>query len=128
MRGGTAAGGNGVAAWTADVINLLQGLPPVRRELDRIFGKKGADFIVNALAITSLALAESPLGLIMLGTEALIMIGEVTARRSAWRRYEETQQSPTSAEAGAMIRLEAGTRVTAQARAMDPAAMCAADV
>jgi magnesium-transporting ATPase (P-type) len=108
---GTGANGTSIAAWTAGIINLFQGLPPIRAGLERLLGKKLADFIVTGLGIIALTVADYPLGLIVIGVEALIMIGEVTARRSAWRRYEENLQSATSAEAGAMIRLEPGMRV-----------------
>jgi hypothetical protein len=116
---GTAPGTGGIAGWTAGVINLLQGLPPVRDRLNQWFGKKAADFIVNGFGIIALTIADYPLGLIVTGVEALIMIGEVTARRSAWRRYEENLAGATSAEAGAMIRLEAGMRVPTTAQVIE---------
>jgi magnesium-transporting ATPase (P-type) len=117
--GATATAGVGIAGWTAGVINLLQGLPPVREGLDRVFGERVAELIMTGLGIVSLTVADWPLGLIVIGLEALIMIEEVTARRSAWRRYEETLSSAASAEAGAMIRLETGMRVPTAAQVIE---------
>jgi hypothetical protein len=117
--GGAAADGAGVAGWTAGAINLLQGLPPVRDGLYRLLGKNVADLVINGLAVVALTVADGPLGLIVVGVEALIMIGEVTARRSAWRRYEGHLHGATSAEAGAMIRLEAGMRVPVASRVVE---------
>jgi magnesium-transporting ATPase (P-type) len=117
--GGLVSEGGGIAGWTAGFINLLQGLPPIRKGLDRFFGNRAAEIILTGVGIVALAVADSPLGLIVMGVEALIMIGEVTARRSAWRRYEENLASTTSVEAGAMIRLEAGMRVPTTAQVIE---------
>jgi calcium-translocating P-type ATPase len=113
------ANGTGLAGWAAGIINLLQGLPPVREGLQRAFGRHGADLLASGLGIIALTIANSPLGLVVSGVEALIMIGEVTARRSAWRRYTENLPGVTAAEAGAMIRLEAGMRVPGPARVIE---------
>jgi calcium-translocating P-type ATPase len=116
---GPTVNGTGVAIWTASVINLLQGLPPIRAGLRKLLGSDGADLVVGGLGIVALTVASAPLGLVVSGLEALIMIGEVTARRSAWRRYEENLHGVTAAEAGAMIRLEAGMRVPVEARVIE---------
>jgi calcium-translocating P-type ATPase len=105
----------GIAAWTSGVLNLLQGLPPIHDGLQRVMDKNVADLVMSGLGIIALTVADAPLGLIVAGVEALILIGEVTARRSAWRRYEENLHGLSAAEAGTMIRLEAGTRVPADA-------------
>jgi calcium-translocating P-type ATPase len=105
----------GMAAWVAGFCNLFQGLPPVRDGLQRLMGRNVADLVMSGLGIIALTAADAPLGLIVAGVEALVLVGEVTARRSAWRRYEESLHGLSAAEAGAMIRLEAGMRVPADA-------------
>jgi magnesium-transporting ATPase (P-type) len=117
--GGATESNGSMAAWTAGVINLLQGLPPVRDGLHKLMDRNTADLVMSGLAIIALTVAEAPLGLIVAGVEALILIGEVTARRSAWRRYEENLHGLGGAEAGTMIRLEAGMRVPADARVVE---------
>jgi calcium-translocating P-type ATPase len=115
LRASGLGNGAGIAGWTAGTLNLLQGLPPVRDALYRLIGKPAADLVVNGVGIVALTVADAPLGLIVIGVEALVMIGEVTARRAAWRRYEANLASATAAETGGMIRLEAGMRVPATA-------------
>jgi calcium-translocating P-type ATPase len=117
--GGTVANGGGMAAWAAGIINLLQGVPPVRDGLLRLMDRNTADLVLSGLAIVSLTIADAPLGLIVAGVEALVLIGEVTARRSAWRRYEDSLHGLAAAEAGSMIRLEAGMRVPADAHVVE---------
>jgi magnesium-transporting ATPase (P-type) len=117
--GSPAGNGGGIAAWTASILNLLQGLPPIRDGMQRLIGRNAAELVVNGLAIIALTVADAPLGLIVAGVEALILIGEVTARRSAWRRYEENLPTLTAAESGAMIRLEGGMRVPVEARVIE---------
>jgi calcium-translocating P-type ATPase len=110
---------SGIAATTAGAINLLQGFPIVRDTLRRVLGRQPADLLANGIGIVALTLADFPLGLVVIGVEALIMISEVTARRAAWRRYEETQHEGANAAAGTMIRLEAGMRVPCAARVIE---------
>jgi calcium-translocating P-type ATPase len=117
--GPAAANGGGLAAWAAGVINLLQGLPPVREWLEKRMDRNTVDLVMSGLGIVALTLADSPLGLVVAGVEALVLIGEVTARRAAWRRYEESLPGFSAAEAGTMIRLEAGMRVPADARVVE---------
>jgi hypothetical protein len=116
-NGTTAAGG--MAAWAAGVLNLAQGVPPVREGLQRLLGRDAADVVLGGLGIIALAVADVPLGLVMAGVEALVLVGEVTARRSAWRRYEENLPGLAAAGAGTVIRLEAGMRVPAEARVVE---------
>jgi calcium-translocating P-type ATPase len=111
--------GGGLAAVVAGVVNLLQGFPLVRDGLRRLFGRQAADVASNGVGLVALTLADFPLGLIMTGVEALLLLGEVTARRAAWRRYEDNLDGAASAEPGAVIRLEAGLRVPAKARVIE---------
>jgi calcium-translocating P-type ATPase len=113
--GGVAGTQSVLATWTASLLNLFQGLPPVRDGLQRLTDRNLSDLVQSGVGIFALALADSPLGLIVAGVEALILLGEVTARRSAWRRYEENLHGVFAAELGTMIRLEAGMRVPADA-------------
>jgi magnesium-transporting ATPase (P-type) len=109
--GGTAAEGGAVAAWAAGVISLLQGVPPVRNRLHPLLGRDAVELLMGGLGIIALTIADVPLGLVLAGVEALVLLGEVIARRSAWRRYEANLHGLTAAGAGTMIRLEAGMRV-----------------
>ncbi len=48
-----------------------------------------------------------------------MLLSEVLSRRSSWRRYEERLAGQTSAEPGAVIRLEAGERVPLPAEVIE---------
>jgi magnesium-transporting ATPase (P-type) len=119
LNSGAAANGGGLAAWASGILNLLQGLPPVRDALLRLMDRNVVDLVMSGLGIVALTVADAPLGLIVAGVEALILISEVTTRRSAWRRYEDNLHGLSSAEAGTMLRLEAGMRVPADARVVE---------
>jgi magnesium-transporting ATPase (P-type) len=111
--------GLGLAATAAGMIHLAQGFPLVRDNLCRALGRNAADLVTSGLGIVALTIAGFPLGLIVTGVEALLLLGEVTARRSAWRRYEENLDAAASGEPGAVIRLEAGMRVPHAARVIE---------
>ena len=103
----------------AGMFNLIQGFPFVRDALRRLFGHYTADVVTCMAAVLALTFADSPIGLITTGVEALLLLSEVTARRAAWRRYEERLDGAATAEPGAMIRLEAGMRVPHPARVVE---------
>jgi calcium-translocating P-type ATPase len=111
--------GNGLASVVASVLNLLHGVPFVHKRLRQLFGKNKADLLSNGLDIVVLTLANFPLGLIVTGIEAFILMTEVLARRAAWVRYEDSLVGAESAEPGAVIRLEAGMRVPRLARVLE---------
>ena len=119
--GGTTVGANGigVAATTSGLINLLHGFPFVRNSLREWLGHTTADALSNAIGVIALTVADFPLGLIVIGVETLIFLGEVTARRSAWSRYEDHLDGAASAEPGAVIRLEAGMQVPHAGRVIE---------
>jgi calcium-translocating P-type ATPase len=118
--GGLAVGtGFGLAATTAGLMNLVGGFPFVRDGLRRLLGHTAGDVLASAVSVVSLTLADFPLGLIVAGTETVVFLGEVTARRAAWSRYEERLDGAASAEPGAVIRLEAGMRVPHAARVIE---------
>jgi cation-transporting P-type ATPase I len=117
--GGAAVNAGGIANWTAGILNLLQGLPMVRNGLKRFMDRNTAELMLSGLGIIALTVADFPLGLIVAGVESLILVGEVTARRSAWRRYEENLPGLCASEAGTTIRLESGMRVPADARVVE---------
>ncbi|MCA1666181.1 MAG: haloacid dehalogenase, partial [Thermomicrobia bacterium] len=108
--GGQAAGGVAGAAQVSGVIGLLQGIPFVRYGLRRLLGRTTADLLVNVPNVVSLALSNNPLGLAVMGAEAVRLLTETMARRAAWKRYEERLGGVASAEPGAVIRLETGER------------------
>jgi magnesium-transporting ATPase (P-type) len=111
--------GHGPAAVAAGLMHLLHGFPVVRDGLRRLVGKNAADLVSNALNIVTLAVAGFPLGLVVTGVESLVFLGEVTARRSAWRRYEDRLDGAASADPGTVIRLEAGMRVPHAGRVLE---------
>ena len=102
--------GSETALKTASIIGILQGLPPVRYGLRRLFGRTAADLLLNVPAILSLTLANSPLGLALSGAESLLLLTEVQARRAAWRRHEERVNHAPPAQPDTEIRLETGER------------------
>jgi hypothetical protein len=108
-------------ALVASFFNLMQGFPFIRAHLQRWLGRHNADLVAHGLSILAQALADYPLGLIVAAVEALAFLGEVTARRAAWRRYEESLDGAASAEFGSMIRLEAGMRVPHRATVVEGA-------
>ncbi|MFN2477475.1 MAG: HAD-IC family P-type ATPase [Chthoniobacterales bacterium] len=94
----------------AGMIGVVQAFPAARNGLRNALGPHAADLVFSAAGILSLTLANSPLGLIIGGAEALLLLTEVRSRRAAWRLYEERLGDAASAEPGAVIRLEPGER------------------
>src|SRR5439155_22805406 len=82
----------------------------IRNGLRRSLGADTADLVFSSANILTLAFANSPLGLLVIGSESVILLGEVLARRAAWRRYEQRLDGAAAAEPGAVIRLEPGER------------------
>jgi cation-transporting ATPase I len=113
-----AAQGQPTAAAVAGVVNLLQAFPGIRNGLRRLLGDMGAEVASHGVSIVALAAADIPLGLVMAGAEALLLVGVVTQRRAAWRRYEEGLDT-TSTSVGATVRLEPGMRVPRDARVIE---------
>ena len=113
------AGVAGTAGTVAGVFNLIQGFPALREGLRWLLGRKRSDALTNAGAIASLTTANIPLGLVVAGLEGYVLAEEVTARRAAWRRYEDNIDTSVSALPGAVIRLEAGTRAPRDARIVE---------
>jgi magnesium-transporting ATPase (P-type) len=111
LAAGQAVQRQGVAALAASFINLIQGFPFVRNWLRRRLGQHNAGLLAHSLYVAIQTFADFPLGLILSMVEAITFLNEVTARRAAWRRYEEGLDGAASAEYGSVIRLEAGMRV-----------------
>jgi calcium-translocating P-type ATPase len=107
------------AATTAGVIGLLRSFPFIRNGLRSVFGLNAADLVFSSASIVTLALAASPLGLAVVGTEAVLLLREVTARRTAWRLYEERLGDAAGVEPGAVLRLESGERAPRQATVIE---------
>src|SRR5205085_7234464 len=102
--------GAGAATQIASIIGILQGIPPIRYGLRRLFGRTVADLLVNIPGIITLTLAGSPLGLALTVGESLRLLTEVLTRRGAWKRHEERTANAPSAQPDAVIRLETGER------------------
>jgi calcium-translocating P-type ATPase len=109
----------GAAASVAGVFNLIQGFPAVREGLRGLLGRKTADAFTNSSALLSFTAANLPLGMVLAGLEGFLLAEEVTARRGAWRRYEDNIDTTLSALPGAVIRLESGTRAPRDARVIE---------
>ncbi|MDX6687737.1 MAG: cation-transporting P-type ATPase, partial [Baekduia sp.] len=106
-------------AVAAAVGGVVEGLPPVRAGLERALGRDRAQLLVGGVAIVSLTLSGSPLGLLLNGAAALRLFTEVRARRKAWIEYEERLGGVDSARPGALVGLEAGDRVPLDARVVE---------
>jgi cation transport ATPase len=96
------------AATAAGIVNLLRSFPVVRNGLRRLLGRDAADLTFSALSVVTLTFAQSPFGLALTGTEGLLLLTEVLARRASWRRYEEQLCGAEAAEPGAVIRVGPG--------------------
>jgi hypothetical protein len=99
------------AATAAGVVGLFRSFPFVRDGLRRLLGRHAADLLFGAAGALTLTFSRNPLGLMFTGLEGLLLLAEVLARRSGWRRYEEGLRGEAGAEPGAVIRLKAGARV-----------------
>src|SRR5579871_5044477 len=96
---------------TVALVGIARGFPFVRNGLRRLLGKNAADLALSAPLILGLTLSGSPLGLALSAAEAMRILTEVMARRSAWKAYEQRLGSPiAAAQAGAVIRLDGGER------------------
>jgi calcium-translocating P-type ATPase len=107
------------AATAAGVFGLVDGAPPVRDGLRRALGRDRAQLLLSGGAIISLTFSGSPLGLLVTGAGALRLFTEARARRTAWEEYEQRVESAPHAQPGAVIRLEAGTRVPLEALVLE---------
>jgi calcium-translocating P-type ATPase len=107
------------AATAAGILGLLRSFPFIRNGLRRLLGSDAADLLFSTASVVTLAFSGSPLGLTLTGLEGLLLLTEVMARRSAWRRYEDRLQGTASVEPGAVIRLEAGERVPLEAEIIE---------
>src|SRR5579884_2774237 len=108
-----------IAATTAGVIGLARSFPSLRNGLRQLLGVHAADLVFSTTSVITLALAGSPLGLTVTGLEGIFLLSEVMARRSAWRRYEESLHGTAAAEPGAVIRLEAEERLPLPAQVIE---------
>ena len=111
--------GSIVALEAASIISTVQGLPPIRYGLRRLFGRTIADLLLNFPSIISLTLAGSPLGLAVTGAESLRLLTEVQGRRATWRRYEKSVSHAPSAQPDTEIYLNAGERIPLAAQVIE---------
>jgi magnesium-transporting ATPase (P-type) len=99
------------AATAAAIISILRSFPSVRNGLRRLFGPNTTDVTLGMANLVAQTFANSPLGLLMLGAEAVTLLSQVVARRAAWRRYEERLTHSSTTLPGELVRLEAGERI-----------------
>ncbi|WP_220201360.1 cation-translocating P-type ATPase [Reticulibacter mediterranei] len=111
--------GANTALNVASIIGILQGIPPLRYGLRKLLGRTAADLLFNIPGILSLTLAESPLGLAVVGIESLRLLTEVLARRTAWRDHEERASHAPSVQPDATIHLEYGERTPLTAKVLE---------
>lgn len=111
--------GSHAAAAFAGIFNLLQAFPVVRNGLRRCLGDTGATVAAHGVTIVALTAADIPLGLVLAGAEALLLLGVVTQRRAAWRRYEDNLDASLTRAMGGAVRLEPGMRVPHDARVIE---------
>lgn len=96
---------------TLAIASIARGIPFVRNGLRRLLGRNAADLALSSPIILGLTLSGSSLGLAVTAAEALRIVTEVVARRSAWRAYEQRLGSGIiAAQPGAVVRLDAGER------------------
>jgi cation-transporting P-type ATPase I len=107
----TMSTGHGGTETIAGIINLLHGVPTVKHHVNGWIGKDSAELLLDAVGIFTMTLSGFSLGLIVTGLEALILLDEVTARRAAWRRYEDNLDGSAGLDPGGVARLEAGATV-----------------
>ncbi|MBA3387695.1 MAG: HAD family hydrolase, partial [Chthoniobacterales bacterium] len=94
----------------AGLIGIVHAFPVVRDKLRDLLGPHVADVLFSAAAILSLTLAGSPVGLVLAGSEALLLLTQVRARQAVWRLYEERLADAASEQPGVVIRLDSGER------------------
>lgn len=96
---------------TLAIASIARGLPFVRNGLRRLLGHNAADLALSTPIILGLTLSGSPLGLAVTAAEALRIVTEVVARRSAWKSYVQRLGSRiAAAQPGAVIHLNPGER------------------
>jgi cation transport ATPase len=106
------------AAYIASLLAIVQSIPPIRYGLRKLLGRTVSSLLLSVPSIITLTLAGRQLGLVVNGVEALRLLTEEIARRSAWRRYEERVEHAPPAQPGAVIRLEAGERTPLAAKVL----------
>ncbi|WP_249018674.1 HAD-IC family P-type ATPase [Conexibacter sp. S30A1] len=111
--------GAAAPATVAGAIGLVDGIPAVRDRLRHGLGRERSQLLLGGGAVLSLTVSGSPLGLLVAGAGALRLFTETRQRRDAWRQYEGRLESVPSAQPGAVVRLEAGTRIPLPARVIE---------
>jgi len=104
------------AAQVAGAVGIVEGLPPIEQQLERLLGRNGAQVAISSIAIVSLTFAGNPLGLAVTGAGALRLMSAARGRRNGWRAYEQRVGDAEPAHPGAQIELEAGERVPLSGR------------
>src|SRR5260221_8017840 len=113
--------GASTAVHIANILAILQSIPPIRYGLRKLLGRTVSSLLLNIPSIITLTLAGRELGLVVNDLEALRLLTEEIARRSAWRRYEERVEHTAPAQPGAVIRLESGERTPHAAKVVEVA-------
>ena len=111
--------GGPALSYAGGMIHIAQAFPPLRNGLRSLVGRDAAILLLGLPDILLSALTGSPLSLALAAATSLRLLTEVTARRTAWRRYEERLADVASAQSGATVRLESGERTPLTARVME---------
>ena len=116
---GTATVASAGPAYVSGVFGLINGIPSLRHGLRLLLGRSLADLLLSVPDLVALALSGNVLGLSVTGGGALRLLTEVTARRAAWRRYEERVGPMPPAAPGTTVHMEAGERPPLTARVVE---------
>ena len=116
IRGADPPASAHAAAAVAGAVAIVEGLPAVEQNFERLLGRDGAQVALAGLSIISLTLASNPLGLAVGGAGALRLMTAVRARRAQWRRYEHAVGDSEPANPGARVEIEAGKRIPLSGR------------
>jgi calcium-translocating P-type ATPase len=95
----------------AGTIGIIEGLPPVERQLEDRLGHDAAQLVMGGMTIAGLTFAGTPVGLAVSGAGALRLMTAIRARRQAWRRYEERLGDAEPPNPGARVELGPGERL-----------------
>ena len=110
LSGRAPLAGGPALSYAGGAIHVVQAFPPLRNGLRSLVGRDVATLLLGLPDILVSALIGSPLSLALAAATSLRLLSEVTARRAAWRRYEERITDSASAQPGATVRLESGER------------------
>ena len=103
----------------AGAIGLIEGIPAVAHRIEDALGHRRKELLFGAVAIVSMSLSGSALGLAFAGAAALRLRTESVARGRAWREYEQRLGEHPAAHPGAVLTLSRGQRTPLAATVLE---------